>query len=355
MSAAGLDARVVVRRDGFVLDASIAVEPGTTAALLGPNGAGKSTVVDAIAGLIALDDGVLRLGARVLDDPGNGVFVPPPDRRVGVVFQQYLLFDHLDVLDNVAFGPAAAGLSRRQAREAAAPWLSLFDLEDLAGRRPPDLSGGQAQRVAMARALAIDPLLVALDEPFAALDVEGRVTLRRAVREVLDRTAGPRLLITHDPAEAFLLADRIHVLEQGRVTQVGTPEEIRSRPRTPYAAALAGVNLLAGRNDGGRLSLADSDLQLTTADIHTTGPVLITIHPSGVAIHLTQPHGSPRNAWQTELVAVEPLGEITRLTLAAPHGLAADVTPASVTAMGLRAGQRVWASVKATEVDVRPA
>ena len=162
------------------------------------------------------------------------------------------------------------------------------------------------------------------------------------------------MLITHDPSEAFLLADRIHVLENGRITQVGTPDEIRRRPGTPYVAAVAGLNLLRGTNDAGRLTLEGGE-QLTTADHHTAGPVLITVHPNAVSVHLEQPHGSPRNAWRTTLAAVEPLGEITRLTVESPIPLGVDVTPASVGAMGLRPGVEVWLSVKATEVDVRPA
>ncbi len=356
MSGSGLQARIVARRsEEFDLDVDLAIDRGTTVALLGPNGAGKSTAVDALAGTLPLVGGRIRLDDRILDDPVAGVFVPVEERRVGVVFQQYLLFDHLDVLDNIAFGPAVAGRSRREAREVASRLVDTFDLGPLVHQRPARLSGGQAQQVALARALATEPDLLLLDEPLAALDVATRARLRRLLSSHLADFAGPRLLITHDPADAFLLAERIHVLEGGRITQSGSPEEIRHRPATPYVAALAGLNLLTGTNAGGFLTLDDHPHTLRTADTHTTGPVLITIHPNAIALHGAEPHGSPRNSWPTGIATVEPLGEITRVVLEGPVPLCADVTPAAVESMGLAVGSRVWVSIKATEVEVNPA
>ncbi len=349
-----LDARFVVRRHRFVLDLDLTIEAGTTAALLGPNGSGKSTTVEAIAGILPIDGGHLRLGGRVLDDPTDGVFVPPEDRRVGAVFQSYLLFDHLDVLDNVAFGPAATGLRRSEARAVAHRWIDALDLSALTDRRPRELSGGQAQRVALARALATEPELLLLDEPLAALDIETRTRLRRTLSGHLRVYPGPRLLITHDPADAFLLADRIHVLEAGRISQSGTADDIRRRPATPYVAALAGLNLLTGRADRGSLTLDDHPLVLRSADVRTSGPVLITIHPRAIALHDVEPHGSPRNTWRTTVAELEPSGEVTRVTLAAPLPVSVDITPSAATALSLVPGSAVWASVKATEVNLEP-
>jgi molybdate transport system ATP-binding protein len=352
----GLDAQLVVHRPGgFSLDLTLGIGPGETVALLGPNGAGKSTAVDALAGLVPLDDGHLVLDGRTLDDPRAGVYLPPEERRLGVVFQDYLLFDHLSVTDNVVFGLTVTGTGRRRARSRADRWLDELDLTALANRHPPELSGGQAQRVALARALAVEPDLLLLDEPMAALDVATRSDLRRRLARHLDRFPGPRLLITHDPTDAFLLADRIHVVEEGRLTQVGAPDDIRRRPATPYVAALAGTNLLTGANDGGLLDLDEHPLTLRTADTHTTGRVLITIHPTAVALHPDQPHGSPRNTWPTTIVSVEALGETNRIVLGSPLPLGVDVTPAASEALGLRPGSRVWASVKATEIVVEPA
>jgi molybdate transport system ATP-binding protein len=352
---AGLDAVVRVRRGDFALDIELLIEPGSTVALLGPNGAGKSTTIDALAGSLPIDDGRIVLGGRTLDDPAEDRFVAAEQRRIGVVFQRYLLFEHLDVLDNIAFGIASRGARRAAARASARRWSALFALTEFERRRPSELSGGQRQRVAIARAMATEPELLLLDEPLAALDVESRAELRRTLRGHLAGFAGPRLLITHDPTDAFLLADRIHVLEHGRVTQVGTPGEIRRRPETSYVAALAGTNLLSGTNDRGRLTLVGTDVVLTVADTHTNGTVLATIHPSAIALHAVRPEGSPRNSWQTTIAHVEPHGDITRVTLGDPLALSADVTPAAVTALGLERGAAVWVAVKATEIGVAPA
>ncbi len=353
---AGLNARLdVVRSPDFKVDIELSIEPGTTAALLGPNGSGKSTVVDALVGLVPLAAGRIELDGRVLADARAGVHTPAEERRLGVVFQDYLLFDHLDVLDNVAFGLEAAGGSRRDARAAALDWLDRLDLASLAHRRPGQLSGGEAQRVALARALAIGPDALLLDEPLAALDIETRTRLRRSLAEYLNTYAGPRLLITHDPADAFLLADTIHVLEGGRITQTGTVEEIRRRPATAYVAALAGLNLLAGVNRGGTVELDDHDHVIQTADQHTEGAVLVTIHPNAIALHRDQPGGSPRNTWRTTVATVEPLGEITRVLLDAPVPLSVDITPGAAAALDVRPGADVWASMKATEIELTPA
>ena len=350
-----LDAHLVVRREGFALDVDLSIPAGTTAALLGPNGAGKSTTVDALAGIVPIDGGRIVLGSEVLDDPASGVFVPSERRRVGVVFQRLLLFDHLDVLDNVAFGPSVTGLRRGAARAVARRWIELLDLDDLTDRRPSELSGGQAQRVALARALATEPELLLLDEPLASIAVATRTLLRRTLSDHLRDHDGPRLLITHDPTDAFLLADRVHVLEDGRITQSGTAEEIRRRPATAYVAALAGANLLGAHAARGELRLDRHDLVLVTSDATTSGAVLVTIQPRSVALHDEQPSGSPRNTWSTTVAAVEPLGEVTRVTLGDPLPLSADITPSAATALGLVPGSEIWASVKATEVDIAPA
>jgi molybdate transport system ATP-binding protein len=350
-----LDAHLVVERDAFTLDVALQVAAGTTTALLGPNGAGKSTALAAIAGLLPLTAGHVRLGDRILDDPARDVFVRPQERRAGVVFQQYLLFGHLTVLDNVAFGPANRGVSRREARVVAARWLDTLGLTDLADRRPGRLSGGQAQRVALARALAVEPQVLLLDEPLAALDVATRSELRRWLRTHLDTFAGPRIVVTHDPTDAVLLADRIVVVEDGRVTQTGTPEEIRRRPASRFVAALAGTNLLTGTNRGGDISTEPTGFVLHAAHAEHEGAVLVTIHPSTIALYPDEPHGSPRNTWATTVVSVEPAGDTVRVLLGGPLPLAVDVTPAASAALGLRPGNPVWATVKATEVTVSPA
>ncbi len=337
----------VTRRDGFTLDASLVVEPGETAALLGPNGAGKSTAVMTLAGLVALERGRIELGGRALDDPAAGVFVPPEERRIGVVFQDQLLFPHLTVAENIGFG-----LGGRRGRERfVAEWLERVGLAGMGDRRPGELSGGEAQRVALARALSTSPEMLLLDEPLSALDVGTRVRMRRELTEHLADFAGPRLLITHDPTEAFLLADRILILEEGAITQVGSADEVRLHPRTRYAADLAGSNVLTGQALDGIVDVDGHPLHI--ADHEVRGPVVAAIRPSSVVVHLARPEGSSRNVWPTEIEAVESLGDRTRLRTGAPIPLIVEVTGEAVDGLGLRAGAAVWVSIKATEIAVQ--
>jgi len=348
----GLEASFRVRRsDSFEVAVDLAIEPGETVALLGPNGAGKSTVVDAVAGHLAISEGTISLGDRVLDD-GAATFVAPELRNIGVVFQNYLLFDHLDVLDNIAFG-LAVEMPRREARQRARTWLEPMGLEQLADRRPSELSGGQAQRVALARALAPRPDLLLLDEPLAALDARTRHQVRRTLGAHLESYTGPRLLITHEPMDAFLLADRIVVMEDGAIVQSGSADDIRRAPATDYVAALAGTNLLTGRADNGDLTLAEG-AHLTTSDMSAEGEVLIVIDPAAVALYPDEPHGSPRNAWLADVESVERLGDIVRVRLGGSLPLMCDITPGAAAALEVTPGQSIWATVKATEVSVSP-
>lgn len=349
----GLDAHLRVRRGAeFTLDLPLFIPPGTTVALLGPNGAGKSTAVAALAGLLALDGGRIALAGTVLDDPEEGVFVPPEARRVGVVFQDRLLFPHLTVVENVAFGLRSRGSSPADAHRRASAWIERLGVTELAPRRPGTLSGGQAQRVALARALATDPDLLLLDEPLAALDVAARGELRGVLARHLEAFSGPRLLITHDPAVAFQLAHRVHLVEAGTVTQEGSPDEIRLRPRTSYAADVAGANLVTGRARDGEVDTGE--LTLSVAEPGIRGPVRLTLRPSAVSLHRARPEGSPRNRWATEVVALEDHGPRVRVRLGPPLPLTVEITPAARADLKLEAGVRVWASVKATDIGVEP-
>jgi molybdate transport system ATP-binding protein len=226
-----LTASLRVSRGTFDLNLDLAVEPGRTLALVGPNGAGKSTALGAIAGLVP-NAGTVSVNGRVLDD------LPVEQRRVGYVFQDYLLFPHLTVLENVAFGPRAAGVGRSAARAAASVWLDRLDLAQFATRRPAQLSGGQAQRVALARALAADPEVLLLDEPLAALDVEIRADVRAELAHYLAGFDGVTIVVTHSLADATALAHDAVVLEAGRPTQRGSVADLIARPATPYVERL---------------------------------------------------------------------------------------------------------------------
>jgi molybdate transport system ATP-binding protein len=346
----GLSARLVVHRERFQLDVELEVAPGEVVALLGPNGAGKSTSLQALAGLVPLSGGSLHLAGRCWDDPAAGVLVPTADRGVGVVFQEYLLFPHLSALENVAFGLRAGGTPRKAARARARTWLERMGLAELAGVKPRALSGGQAQRVALARALAPAPGLLLLDEPLAALDAGTRMQVRSDLRHHLAGFAGCTVLVTHDPLDAMVLADRLVVVEQGRVVQTGTPAEVARAPRTDYVARLVGLNLYRGRASGRAVALADGG-RLQTAD-SADGEVLVTVRPSAVALHRSRPEGSARNAWQGRVAGIEQHGDTIRVQVDGPPAVLADVTPGAVADLGLTLGTPVWVSVKATEVHL---
>jgi len=352
VTATGLDAHLVLSRGRFDLDLRLQVEPGQVVALLGPNGAGKSTALAALAGLVPLADGHVRLQGLVLDDPRAGSLVPTRRRRVGVVFQDYLLFPHLSVLDNVAFGLQVRGVRRGPARRAAAMWLERVGLGELAGVRPGRTSGGQAQRIALARALVTDPDLLLLDEPLSALDASTRPGIRSDLGHHLSGYGGCTVLVTHDPLDAMVLADHVVVLEDGQVVQRGTPAELARTPRTPYVARLVGLNLHRGIARGTTVELSDGGT-LTTAH-PATGAVLVAFPPSAVALHRHRPEGSPRNAWPGRVAAMEHQGDTVRVRLDGLPGVLADVTTAAVADLRLDTGQEVWASIKATEIRAYP-
>ena len=345
---------------GFALELDLDVPAGQTLVVLGPNGAGKTTLLRLLAGMLPLSSGDLRLGDRVLDD-GRDTWVPPERRRVGLVFQDYRLFPHLTARDNVAFGPRARGLAPARARALAGEWLSRMGLTELAGRRPAQLSGGQAQQVALARTLAADPQLLLLDEPLAALDAHTRLQVRAGLATQLRAFPGPVLLVTHDPVDAMVLADRLLVLEEGRVVQAGPPAEVARRPATQYVARLMGLNLYAGRLDpasrtvrltrGGRLEVTPAEDETLTE----AGPVLVTLRPSAVTLHQQRPvHASPRNVWPGRVASTQLVGDRVRVDVRGAPDALVDVTPAAVAELDLVPGAAVWLSAKATETQAYP-
>ncbi len=341
-----------VRVGRLDLEVDLTAEAGEVVAVLGPNGAGKTTLLRALAGLVALDAGRIVLDGVTLDDPVRETFVPPELRSIGVVFQDYLLFATMSVLENVAFGLRARGTARAEARRQAMQWLERVGLSDRSADRPGVLSGGQAQRVALARALATSPRLLLLDEPLAALDAGARGGVRRDLRRHLASFEGARVLVTHDPVDALTLADRVVIVEDGRVVQAGTVPEVSSRPRSRYVADLVGVNLWQGIGTDGVINLMGGG-RLVAAD-HVPGDLFAMVAPAAVALHHEAPHGSPRNVWAGTIDTVDLAGDRVRVTVAGTPRIVAEVTPAAVAELGLRPGDPVWVSVKATEVSAYP-
>nr|WP_274998016.1 ATP-binding cassette domain-containing protein [Promicromonospora iranensis] len=381
---------VRVRVPGRGVDISLDVPAGEVVAVLGPNGAGKSTLLQAVAGLgDRSGDVAVTIGDRVLAGPRVST-TPPRDRRVGWLGQRALLLRHLSVTDNVAFGPVSRGTPRAAARPFARALLSDVGAAHLAGRRPHELSGGQAQRVAIARALATDPDVLLIDEPFSALDV-GAAQHARLLLQAAQRAA-PRttLLVTHDLLDVAQLADRVVVLEDGRVVEDGPTAEVLARPRSAFGGRFAGVNLLVGRvvavrdttasraavgdaaagvesgPEGGAAEVWAAVLTTAFGDVHGTtedtleadAEAVALFEPRSVSVYRDPPGGSPRNAFAVVLTGIEPHGPLLRvwavadLPGAGPEQIAADLTPAAVAELGAVPAERLWFVVKAAEVTV---
>jgi molybdate transport system ATP-binding protein len=342
---------VVTRASGFQLDLDLTIEPGEVVALLGPNGAGKTTALRVLAGLLPVSAGLVQLDDQTWDRPPD-LFVPAEHRQIGVVFQDYLLFNHLTALDNVAFGLRARRVPRTHARTTAQSWLDKVGLGDYAHTRPRSLSGGQAQRVALARALAPDPGLLLLDEPLAALDAGTRMNIRAELARHLDDYPGHTLLVTHDPLDAMVLADRLVIIEEGTVVQSGPPAEVARQPRTDYIAQLVGLNLYRGNARGTSVKLDDGGQLIIGAP--ADGAVYVAFPPTAVSLHPSPPTGSPRNSWPVTITAIEQHAHTIRVRLDGLPSVLADVTPASIAELHLAPGTELWATVKATETSTYP-
>ncbi|MDQ0848861.1 molybdate transport system ATP-binding protein [Arthrobacter sp. B3I9] len=345
-----LDAVLAAR--GF--EVSLSLGPAETIAILGPNGAGKSTLLSVISGLLRPDSGKAMLGGRVLFDlaAGRHLWSAPHTRGTALLAQEALLFPHLSALDNVAFGPRSAGASSTAARATAMRWLTEVDAADLAPRRPAQLSGGQAQRVAVARALAADPDLLLLDEPMAALDIHAAPLLRRLLKRVL---AGRRaIIITHDILDALMLADRVIVLEEGRISESGPTREVLEKPRSRFAAGLAGLNLVAGTLGSAGITTPQGMVVAGHHDgsIEPGQDGVAVFPPSAVSVFLSEEHGSPRNSFRVTLTDLEPHGDQIRVHAG---GLFADITPAASADLGLVPGMPAYFVVKAAAVAIHPA
>ncbi|MEN4401951.1 sulfate/molybdate ABC transporter ATP-binding protein [Mycolicibacterium senegalense] len=345
------------------LDVEFGVPAGEVLAVLGPNGAGKSTTLHAIAGLVGLDAGHIRVGDRMLTDTASGVHVPTHARRVGLLLQDALLFPHLSAVANVAFAARSGGrLGRRAADAAAHRWLAEVDATDLAHRRPRQLSGGQAQRVALARALAADPAVLLLDEPMAGLDVAVAASMRKVLRRVLVRDGRCAVLITHDLLDVLTLADRVIVMEGGRIAESGSAANVLAAPKSRFGARFAGVNLIGGTAAGGGVvNTACGGKWHGTPEVEVLpgAPVVAVFSPASVAVYRDEPHGSPRNTVAVTVAELDSRGPGIRVRAdeqpdGAP-GLAADITAESVAELGLAPGDTVYFSVKAQEVSVYPA
>lgn len=348
-----LEADFTVDRGEFQLTMDIRSGPGEVVALLGPNASGKTSTLHALAGLVAVDSGEIILDDTLLDSPEHHVFITPENRRVSLVFQDYLLFPHLSTLDNVAFGLRAHGVPAGEARKDALGWLERFGLAEFARRRPVALSGGQAQRVTLARALAPSPSLLLLDEPLSALDAATRIAVRRDLRRHLADFEGTTILVTHDPLDALALASKVVVLDSGQIAQSGPIGELTARPRSRYVAELIGTNLLTGIAHGNTIRVDGCDTTIMATDA-PDGDVFTLIDPRAVALFTEEPGGSPRNSWRARIDGFDLLGDRVRVRTTGAAPLVAEITAQAVSELDLHEGLDVWVAVKATEVSVYP-
>jgi ABC-type sulfate/molybdate transport systems ATPase subunit len=334
MDALELDFGLPLR--SFRLELALALGRETFA-LVGPSGAGKTTVLRAVAGLAKPEHGHVRLGGEVLFDSAAGINVPPEDRRVGFVFQDYALFPHMTVAQNVSYG----------ARGRASELLERFRIAHLAGARPGELSGGERQRVGLARALAREPGVLLLDEPLSALDSHTRAALRLELRGLLDDLDLPVLLVTHDFHDAAVLADRVAALADGRVRQVGTPSELIAAPADAFVASFTGANVLAGVARRGAGGLTEVTLEgggvVYSVDL-AVGDVEVAVYPWDVSISREVPHDSALNHVRGPISSLVVLGNRARVQV---RGLVGEVTAASAERLDLREDEVVMASFKA--------
>jgi molybdate transport system ATP-binding protein len=352
-----LEARLLRRRGEFALDAAFTAPSGATTVLVGESGAGKTSVLKLLAGLDRLDEGAIRVEGEVYADPSANRHLPPWQRDIGYVAQDYALFPHLTALENVAFGLRASGLGRRAAAARAAEALDRTGVAALAGRMPAQLSGGQQQRVALARALVLDPRLLLLDEPLSALDVQTRRAMRVELRELLRRLSCTTIYVTHSSLEALVFGDRIVVLDAGRVAQAGSRDDLLRHPRSAFVAELVGTNLFIGRATGivppGAATVSTAEGRVVLDDAAPGGAVYLAVNPREIILSRTAPEGSAQNVFEgpvLEIVPEGPEGERIRVVLGTRPGLVAEVTREGLATLSLTEGARVYASFKATGV-----
>jgi molybdate transport system ATP-binding protein len=357
MKSAGLHVEARTRLGGLELDVALDVAAGECVALAGPSGAGKTSVLRAVAGLLAPAYGVVACAEQAWLDTERGLALPAERRRCGYLFQEYALFGHLSAWRNVAYGLHETPRGEREPR--ARELLERFGLAERADARPATLSGGERQRVALARALARRPATLLLDEPLSALDARTRAAASRQLGAVIRDAAVPVLLVTHDFAEAALLADRIAVMDRGRVLQQGTASSLAAAPASAFVADFSGAVVLTGearRGSYGTTVVAlDGGGELTALE-GEAGPVAVSVYPWEIA--LARPgetaHDSARNHLEVEVVSVTTIGPRVRVGLAAPQPLTAELSETSLRDLELAPGGRAVASFKAAATRVLP-
>lgn len=348
-------------------NARLEVSPGQFLTLIGPNGCGKSTLCLMIAGLLRTQ-GYLKIAGKTLDEPGwHGTFVSPGKRPVALLAQNPGIFTHMSVLDNVAFGPRCQGQGRRRARQRAWQELHAVGASHLAYRQGGELSGGQAARVALARALATSPQVLVLDEPMAALDVPSRSQMRALLRERAKARAITVVMVSHDLVDIASLSDAVAVMQAGQLVTQGPTTEILSTPSTEFVASLTGASLLNGTLAGDEatprlklgqgLSLRLAQWPQANADEpawQVGAKAVALINPDAIALYPQQPKGSPRNVIPVSVSSLDGDGAVVSLSLRLADGqrLRTRLTAAAIAELGIQVGTSLFAVIKATAITL---
>lgn len=358
-----INAQIFLRRGTFSLAVHLVVPPGETVALLGPNGSGKSTLLAALAGLVQIEQGSVKIFGQTVasrSEQGKAILVPVERRRIGLLTQNPLLFPHLTVRDNVAFGSRSQGFSRSDARRTADEWLAAFGLERYAKSKPAALSGGQQQQVAIARALAARPQILLLDEPFAALDVHTATQTRSVLSEHLAGQQITTIVVSHDLLDALVLATRCVVLEHGHVSADGPRARIFSEPENQFIATLAGLNLIVGESDGADGVLTHSGALLRgvvpSATRFAVGErVSAVFSPSSVQFQQQNTHAHTQpGQWSATVESLQPSTTGIRIRSTEDPDLVFDVSAGQAVGLDLRPGSRLLLTLNPRDLHIHP-
>ena len=339
----------------FELEIGFEARPAETLVIIGPSGCGKTTTLNLIAGLMDPDEGRIAVGDRVLCDTSDGAGVPAEQRHVGYVFQEFALFPHMTVAENVGYGLRARGRPKGEIRGKVEEVLRLVGIEGLKDRRPGALSGGERQRAALARAIGCDAEILLLDEPLGSLDAQTRNQVRGELKGLLRVVGRIAIMVTHDYIDALTFGDKICVLDRGKVLQMGGREELLRHPKSRFVAELTGVNFLEGtisseRREGlAEIWVGDTCLY-AAVNREEMGDTLAAFFPSDVAISLEAPATSARNVFRSQILEVIHLGDKVRLSLNGALPMCAEITANALEALALKEGDQVYASVKATAI-----